>query len=175
MKICCYTTFKYELMTVLDMPLHFHLARYEQKDRHGKWRELCLHTRFCFWKKASSLVEYELVQSESILSICWSSSELSSLDDAGFAVSVGFFIHSITILFSSYNKAQVNQVGTVTEAIEAVKLAKDANWGVVISQRSGESEDSFLADIAVGLATGQIKAGAPCRGERLAKYNQVNI
>lgn len=77
--------------------------------------------------------------------------------------------------FSSYNKVQVNQVGTVTEAIEAVKLAKDANWGVVISQRSGESEDSFLADIAVGLATGQIKAGAPCRGERLAKYNQVSI
>ncbi|XP_047943936.1 cytosolic enolase 3 isoform X1 [Salvia hispanica] len=68
---------------------------------------------------------------------------------------------------------KVNQVGTVTEAIEAVKLAKDANWGVVISQRSGESEDSFLADIAVGLATGQIKAGAPCRGERLAKYNQL--
>lgn len=46
---------------------------------------------------------------------------------------------------------------------------------MVISQRSGESEDYFLADIAVGLATGQIKAGAPCRGERLAKYNQVSI
>ncbi|KAL9171080.1 hypothetical protein ABFS82_04G186600 [Erythranthe guttata] len=68
---------------------------------------------------------------------------------------------------------KVNQVGTITEAIEAVKLAKDANWSVVISQRSGESEDSFLADLAVGLATGQIKAGAPCRGERLAKYNQL--
>ncbi|PIN23954.1 Enolase [Handroanthus impetiginosus] len=68
---------------------------------------------------------------------------------------------------------KVNQVGTVTEAIEAVKLSKDANWGVVISHRSGESEDSFLADLAVGLGTGQIKAGAPCRGERLAKYNQL--
>ncbi|KAK6163228.1 hypothetical protein DH2020_000092 [Rehmannia glutinosa] len=67
---------------------------------------------------------------------------------------------------------KINQVGTVTEAIEAVKLAKDANWGVVISQRTGESEDSFLADLAVGLGSGQIKAGAPCRGERLAKYNQ---
>lgn len=66
-------------------------------------------------------------------------------------------------------------MGTVTEAIETVKLAKDANWGVVVSQRSGESEDSFLADIAVGVAAGQIKAGAPCRGERLAKYNQVEI
>ncbi|KAH6765363.1 cytosolic enolase [Perilla frutescens var. hirtella] len=68
---------------------------------------------------------------------------------------------------------KANQVGTVTEAIEAVKLAKDAKWGVVISQRSGESEDFFLADLAVGLATGQIKAGAPCRGERIAKYNQL--
>lgn len=68
---------------------------------------------------------------------------------------------------------QVNQIGTVTEAIEVVKMAKDAQWGVVISQRSGETEDSFIADLSVGLATGQIKAGAPCRGERLAKYNQV--
>lgn len=68
---------------------------------------------------------------------------------------------------------KVNQIGTVTEAIEVVKMAKDAHWGVVISQRSGETEDSFIADLSVGLATGQIKAGAPCRGERLAKYNQL--
>ncbi|MFS7934478.1 putative phosphopyruvate hydratase [Helianthus anomalus] len=68
---------------------------------------------------------------------------------------------------------KVNQLGTVTEAIEVVKMAKDAKWGVVISQRSGETDDSFLADLSVGLATGQIKAGAPCRGERLAKYNQL--
>lgn len=68
---------------------------------------------------------------------------------------------------------KVNRVGTVTEAIEVVKMAKDANWGVVISQRSGETEDSFIADLAVGLGTGQIEAGAPCRGERLAKYNQL--
>ncbi|KAG9453270.1 hypothetical protein H6P81_006174 [Aristolochia fimbriata] len=68
---------------------------------------------------------------------------------------------------------KVNHIGTVTEAIEAVKLAKDAGWGVVVSHRSGETEDSFIADLAVGLATGQIKAGAACRGERLAKYNQL--
>lgn len=68
---------------------------------------------------------------------------------------------------------KVNQIGTVTEAIEAVKLAKDDRWGVVISHRCGETEDSFIADLAVGLSTGQIKAGAPCRGERLAKYNQL--
>lgn len=68
---------------------------------------------------------------------------------------------------------KVNQIGTVTEAIEAVKMAKDANWGVMASHRSGETEDSFIADLAVGLATGQIKTGAPCRSERLAKYNQL--
>lgn len=67
----------------------------------------------------------------------------------------------------------MNQIGTVTEAIEVVKLAKDKHWGVVISHRCGETEDSFIADLSVGLSTGQIKAGAPCRGERLAKYNQV--
>lgn len=61
----------------------------------------------------------------------------------------------------------------MTEAIEVVKLAKDAHWGVVVSHRSGETEDAFIADLAVGLATKQIKAGAPCRGERLTKYNQV--
>jgi enolase len=68
---------------------------------------------------------------------------------------------------------QVNQVGTVTEAIEVVKQAKDAHWGVMVSHRSGDTEDSFIADLAVGAATGQIKAGAPCRGECLTKYNQV--
>lgn len=61
----------------------------------------------------------------------------------------------------------------MTEAIEVVKLAKDAHWGVVASHRCGETEESFIADFSVGLSTGQIKAGAPCRGERLAKYNQV--
>lgn len=68
---------------------------------------------------------------------------------------------------------KINQIGTVTEVIEVVKQAKDAHWGVVTSHRCGETEDSFIADLSVGLATGQFKAGAPCRGERLAKYNQL--
>lgn len=68
---------------------------------------------------------------------------------------------------------QINQIGTVTEAIEAVKMAKDAHWGVVIAHRSGETEDTFIADLSVGLGTLQIKAGALCRGEHLCKYNQV--
>ncbi|KAH0883567.1 hypothetical protein HID58_059663 [Brassica napus] len=68
---------------------------------------------------------------------------------------------------------KVNQIGTVTEAIEVVKLARDAQWGVVTSHRCGETEDSFISDLSVGLATGVIKAGAPCRGERTMKYNQL--
>ncbi|XP_052199131.1 cytosolic enolase 3 isoform X2 [Diospyros lotus] len=68
---------------------------------------------------------------------------------------------------------KMNLLGTVTEAIEVVKMAKDEHWGVVVSHRCGETEDSFIADLSVGLSSGQIKAGAPCRGERLAKYNQL--
>jgi enolase len=67
----------------------------------------------------------------------------------------------------------VNQIGTLTESIEAVRMSKEAGWGVMTSHRSGETEDSFIADLAVGLATGQIKTGAPCRSERNAKYNQL--
>jgi enolase len=68
---------------------------------------------------------------------------------------------------------KVNQIGTVTESIEAYKLAKKNNWGVMVSHRSGETEDTFIADLVVGLGAGQIKTGAPCRSERLAKYNQL--
>uniref|UniRef100_A0A0E0CY17 phosphopyruvate hydratase n=1 Tax=Oryza meridionalis TaxID=40149 RepID=A0A0E0CY17_9ORYZ len=70
---------------------------------------------------------------------------------------------------------KVNQIGSVTESIEAVKMSKRAGWGVMTSHRSGETEDTFIADLAVGLSTGQIKTGAPCRSERLAKYNQARI
>lgn len=68
---------------------------------------------------------------------------------------------------------QVNQIGSVTESIKAVKMSKQLGWGVMTSHRSGETEDNYIADIAVGLCTGQIKTGAPCRSERLAKYNQA--
>ena len=68
---------------------------------------------------------------------------------------------------------KVNQIGSVTESINAVKLAKKNGWGVMTSHRSGETEDNYIADLAVGLCTGQIKTGAPCRSERLSKYNQL--
>ncbi len=68
---------------------------------------------------------------------------------------------------------KMNQIGTVTETLEAIRLAKSAGWGAVISHRSGETEDTTVADLAVGAAAGQIKAGAPSRGERTAKYNRL--
>jgi len=68
---------------------------------------------------------------------------------------------------------KLNQIGTVTEAMEAASLAKKARWGMMVSNRSGETTDDFIADLAVALGSGQIKSGAPCRGERVAKYNQL--
>jgi enolase len=66
-------------------------------------------------------------------------------------------------------------VGTVTEAIEVVKQAKDANWGVVVSHGTGETADSFISDLAVGVGAGLIKAGAPYGEEHMSKYNQVQF
>ena len=68
---------------------------------------------------------------------------------------------------------KVNQIGTLTEALDAARLASDNGWKIMVSHRSGETEDTFIADLAVGLGCGMIKAGAPCRGERTAKYNQL--
>lgn len=68
---------------------------------------------------------------------------------------------------------KVNQIGTITESIKAHLLAKQNGWGTMVSHRSGETEDTLIADLVVGLSTGQIKTGAPCRSERLAKYNQI--
>ena len=68
---------------------------------------------------------------------------------------------------------KVNQIGTLTEAFETIKAAQDAGYRVIISHRSGETEDTAIADIAVAFNTGQIKTGAPCRSERVAKYNRL--
>jgi len=68
---------------------------------------------------------------------------------------------------------KINQIGTITEAIDASKLVMSKGWTVMVSHRSGETEDTYISDLAVGLGTGQIKTGAPCRGERTCKYNQL--
>ncbi len=68
---------------------------------------------------------------------------------------------------------KVNQIGTLTESLEAIEMAKAAGYPAVISHRSGETEDTFIADLAVAVNSGQIKTGAPCRSERVAKYNRL--
>lgn len=68
---------------------------------------------------------------------------------------------------------KINQIGTITEALEAARLARSAGWNVMVSHRSGETDDAYMSHLAVGLGTGQIKIGAPCRGERTAKYNEL--
>jgi len=68
---------------------------------------------------------------------------------------------------------KVNQIGTLTETLEAIQIARDAGYTTVISHRSGETEDTTIADLAVGTRAGQIKAGAPARSDRVAKYNRL--
>lgn len=68
---------------------------------------------------------------------------------------------------------KLNQIGTVTETLETIAIANTAGYRTIISHRSGETEDSFIADLAVGVNAGQIKTGAPCRSDRVAKYNRL--
>ncbi|MGD1119619.1 MAG: phosphopyruvate hydratase [Dehalococcoidales bacterium] len=68
---------------------------------------------------------------------------------------------------------KLNQIGTLTETLEAIRMAQEAGWTAIVSHRSGETEDTTIADLCVGLSTGQIKTGAPCRSERTAKYNRL--
>ena len=68
---------------------------------------------------------------------------------------------------------KLNQIGTVTETLQTIALAYENNYGCFISHRSGESEDSFIADLAVATGAGKIKTGSGCRSERVAKFNQL--
>lgn len=68
---------------------------------------------------------------------------------------------------------KLNQIGTVSETLEAIRMSREAGWGAVISHRSGETEDTFISDLAVATGVGQIKTGSICRGERIAKYNRL--
>jgi enolase len=68
---------------------------------------------------------------------------------------------------------KLNQIGTLTETVAAIEMARRAGWGSMVSHRSGETVDTFIADLTVGLGTGHLKTGAPCRGERVEKYNQL--
>ncbi|MFC1934977.1 phosphopyruvate hydratase [Chloroflexota bacterium] len=81
--------------------------------------------------------------------------------------------HGISIKASNSILIKLNQIGTLTETLAAIRMAQEVGWTAVVSHRSGETEDTTIADVAVGLNTGQIKTGAPCRSERTAKYNRL--
>jgi enolase len=90
-----------------------------------------------------------------------------------YVTSVERLSKGIKIKASNSILIKLNQIGTLTETIDAVRMAQQTGWTAVVSHRSGETEDTTIADLAVGLNTGQIKTGAPCRSERTAKYNRL--
>ena len=100
-------------------------------------------------------------------------SKIQLVGDDLYVTNVGRLSQGIKLKASNSILIKLNQIGTLTETIAAIEMAKQAGWTTVISHRSGETEDTTIADLAVGLNTGQIKTGAPCRSERTAKYNRL--
>lgn len=99
--------------------------------------------------------------------------KIQLVGDDLYATNVDRLGKGISLKASNSILIKPNQIGTLTETIAAIKMAQEAGWTAVVSHRSGETEDTTIADLAVGLNTGQIKAGAPCRSERTAKYNRL--
>ncbi|MFH0769527.1 MAG: phosphopyruvate hydratase [Chloroflexota bacterium] len=100
-------------------------------------------------------------------------SKLQLVGDDLYTTNVNRLSRGIKLRASNSILIKLNQIGTLTETIAAIQMAKQAGWTAVVSHRSGETEDTTIADLAVGLNTGQIKSGAPCRSERTAKYNRL--
>lgn len=100
-------------------------------------------------------------------------SRVQLVGDDLFVTNPSIFKEGIQAQLANAILIKVNQIGTLTETLEAIKMAFDANYNVIVSHRSGETEDTFIADLAVGVNAGQIKTGAPCRSDRTAKYNQL--
>ena len=100
-------------------------------------------------------------------------SKIQLVGDDLYTTNVNRLTKGIKLKASNSILIKPNQIGTLTETIAAIKMAQQAGWTAVVSHRSGETEDTTIADLAVGLNTGQIKAGAPCRSERTAKYNRL--
>ena len=100
-------------------------------------------------------------------------SRIQLVGDDLYVTNVDRLSKGINLKASNSILIKLNQIGTLTETIAAVQMAHQAGWTAVVSHRSGETEDTTIADLAVGLNTGQIKTGAPCRSERTAKYNRL--
>jgi len=98
---------------------------------------------------------------------------LQIVGDDNYVTNTKFIARGIQEKSTNAVLIKLNQIGTVTETIEAINLCRQAGWNYVISHRSGETEDTFLADFAVAMGGGQIKTGSACRSERIAKYNRL--
>ena len=99
--------------------------------------------------------------------------KIQLVGDDLYVTNVNRLSQGISLKASNSILIKPNQIGTLTETIAAIKMAQQAGWTAVISHRSGETEDTTIADLAVGLNTGLIKTGAPCRSERTGKYNRL--
>jgi len=99
--------------------------------------------------------------------------KIQIVGDDLYVTNVNRLSQGISLKASNSILIKLNQIGTLTETIAAIRMAQQAGWTAVVSHRSGETEDTTIADLAVGLNTGQIKTGAPCRSERTAKYNRL--
>ena len=99
--------------------------------------------------------------------------KIQLVGDDLYVTNVNRLSQGISLKASNSILIKLNQIGTLTETIDAIRMAQQAGWTAIVSHRSGETEDTTIADLAVGLNTGQIKTGAPCRSERTAKYNRL--
>jgi enolase len=99
--------------------------------------------------------------------------KLQLVGDDNFVTNPKIFAAGVKAGIANAILIKLNQIGTVSETLQTVAMAQAAGYGVVISHRSGETEDTFIADFAVGTDAGQIKTGSLCRSERIAKYNRL--
>jgi enolase len=99
--------------------------------------------------------------------------QIELVGDDLFVTNVERIARGITENAANAVLVKLNQIGSLTETIAAIEMARKAGWGAMVSHRSGETVDSFIADLTVAMATGHLKTGAPCRGERVEKYNQL--
>ncbi len=100
-------------------------------------------------------------------------SRIQLVGDDAFVTNPAIIAKAIQDGVGNSTLVKVNQIGTITETLAAIKMSHEAGYTCMVSHRSGETPDDFIADLVVGAMTGQIKTGAPCRGERLSKYNQL--
>jgi enolase len=100
-------------------------------------------------------------------------SQIQIVGDDIYVTNIKFISRGISEKSTNAVLIKLNQIGSVTETIEAIQLCRKTGWGFVISHRSGETEDAFMADFAVAMGGGQIKSGSACRSERIAKYNRI--